>query len=79
VHSLPNLRKIAIAVVISEASPLTARSHCVARFLNQAGVPADLIRLPDVGIFGNGHMMMLERNSDQIARYLAGWLQKHDL
>ena len=79
VRTLPNLRGIAIAVVISEASILTGRSQCVATFLNQAGVPAELIRLPNVGIHGNGHMMMLERNSDQIAAFLVGWLQKRNL
>ncbi len=32
--------------------------------------------LPDEGIGGNGHMMMLESNSDRIAGLIEGWLAK---
>ena len=32
------------------------------------------LRLPDAGIHGNGHMMMLEKNSDAIAKAMADWL-----
>ena len=35
-----------------------------------------MIRLGDVGIHGNGHMMMLEKNSDDIARVMREWLLK---
>ena len=34
------------------------------------------IKLADVGIHGNGHMMMLEKNSDQVAQVIANWLDK---
>ena len=34
----------------------------------------DFIRLADVGIRGNGHMMMLEKNSDDIARVMDEWI-----
>ena len=37
---------------------------------------ADYVWLPDRGIHGNGHMMMIENNSDDIAALLLGWL--HD-
>ena len=50
---------------------------CIPKFLNQAGVKTDFIRLEDVGISGNGHMMMLEKNSDDIIRYVIQWLQKN--
>jgi pimeloyl-ACP methyl ester carboxylesterase len=36
---------------------------------------ADYIWLPDVGITGNGHMLMLEKNSDAIAELLTRWLE----
>jgi hypothetical protein len=29
----------------------------------------------DVGIHGNGHMMMLEKNNPEIAAYMDGWLR----
>jgi hypothetical protein len=35
-----------------------------------------MIRLGDVGIRGNGHMMMLEKNSDDIAGVMRDWLLK---
>ena len=36
-----------------------------------------LVRLEDVGIRGNSHMMMLEKNSDDVIKFIAGWIQKH--
>jgi hypothetical protein len=45
-------------------------------YLEQAGVHVDFINLSDIGIGGNGHLMMLERNSDDIARVIATWLEK---
>ena len=47
-----------------------------ADYLTQAGVPNTLLRLTDVGIRGNGHMMMLEKNSDAIAAVMRKWLLK---
>jgi len=32
--------------------------------------------LSEAGIHGNGHMMMLEKNSDDIARVMREWLMK---
>jgi S-ribosylhomocysteine lyase LuxS involved in autoinducer biosynthesis len=46
------------------------------RFLRQAGVNVDFIKLEDVGIRGNGHMMMLEKNNQEIAKVMTDWLQK---
>ena len=45
------------------------------RYLAQAGVDSTFMRLPDRGIHGNGHMMMLEKNSDAIAGVIEGWLK----
>jgi hypothetical protein len=30
--------------------------------------------MEEVGLSGNGHMMMLEENSKEIADYIIGWL-----
>jgi pimeloyl-ACP methyl ester carboxylesterase len=43
-------------------------------WLNQVGARAEFCFLPDRGIRGNGHMMMLESNSDAIAQIIAEWL-----
>jgi hypothetical protein len=45
-------------------------------YLEQAGVHVDFIRLAEIGIHGNGHLMMLEKNSDDIAGVVADWLDK---
>ena len=63
----------------AEASPLATYAHCVSDYLAQAGVANDLVRLEGVGIHGNSHMMMVEKNSDQIAAFLGGWLGRHGL
>ena len=39
----------------------------IADWLNANGAEADFIYLGDLGITGNGHMLMLERNSDALA------------
>jgi hypothetical protein len=36
---------------------------------------SDGVDLGTVGIHGNGHMMMLEKNELEIAAFMAGWLQ----
>ena len=76
-RKLVNLPGIPILIVVSEASYHAPYDHCTSKFLAQAGVKHSLVRLPDVGIKGNGHMMMLEKNNLQIAALLQGWIQKN--
>jgi pimeloyl-ACP methyl ester carboxylesterase len=47
--------------------------------LRAAGGIADEIDLPQLGIRGNSHMMMMDRNSDEIAALIQQWLQKQGL
>lgn len=35
---------------------------------------ADFMWLPDEGVHGNGHMLMIESNSDRIAELILGWI-----
>jgi hypothetical protein len=42
--------------------------------LKAGGGSVDIIDLPDVGLRGNTHMMMMDRNSDQIASIVQKWL-----
>jgi hypothetical protein len=44
-----------------------------------AGGSYDVINLPQVGIKGNSHMIMMDRNSDQIAGLINDWLEKQGL
>jgi pimeloyl-ACP methyl ester carboxylesterase len=75
-RTLPNLAKVPILILVAEASYHAAYDHCTAAYLTQAGVPNTFLRLTDIGIRGNGHMMMLEKNSDQIAAVIERWLKK---
>ena len=75
-RKLPNLAKVPILILVAEASYHAAFDHCAAAYLTQAGVPNRFIRLEDVGIRGNGHMMMLEKNSDAVAGVIEDWLRK---
>ena len=75
-RTLPNLQKMPVLVVTSEASYHAPYDHCTVRYLNQAGVKPTWIKLADVGIHGNSHVMMLEKNNKEIAAVIAGWLDK---
>ena len=72
---LANLAGIPILILASEASYHAPYDHCTARFLSRAGVPNQFVRLAEVGIRGNGHMMMLEKNSAEIAGWLDRWVR----
>jgi pimeloyl-ACP methyl ester carboxylesterase len=76
VRKLVNLQNTPILIVTSEASYHAPYDHCTVRYLAQAGVKSTFVRLADVGILGNGHMMMLEKNSDAIAGIMADWLDR---
>ncbi|WP_075790904.1 alpha/beta hydrolase [Massilia putida] len=73
---LPNLKDLPILVVTAEASLFAPFNHGAADFLLQAGAAAEHLRLEQVGIYGNGHMMMAEKNSDQIAQEIGRWLER---
>jgi pimeloyl-ACP methyl ester carboxylesterase len=76
-HKLVNLRNIPTLQMSAEASFGAPTAHCNAAFLKSAGVPVDFIRLADIGIRGNGHFLMLEKNNLEIAAVIADWLGKH--
>jgi pimeloyl-ACP methyl ester carboxylesterase len=65
-----------VLYLAAEASFYAPYSHCTAAYLQQAGVPVTFIRLADIGLKGNGHMMMMEKNSDAIAQVISDWLDK---
>ena len=47
--------------------------------IRAVGGRADWVELPGTGIKGNTHMMMMDRNSDQIAGVIQDWIGKHGL
>ena len=76
-RALPALQRTPILVLASEASYHARYDQCTVRFLQQMGAQPDFVRLADIGIHGNGHMMMLEKNNDQVAKVLTDWLAEH--
>ncbi|AYO82085.1 alpha/beta hydrolase [Methylobacterium brachiatum] len=76
-RTLPNLAKVPAVVVTAEASFHATYDACTVAFLTQAGAKPDAIRLADRGLRGNGHMVMLETNSDAVADLVAGWIGSH--
>src|SRR5262249_2241272 len=75
-RALPNLRKMPIMVLSSEASYHAPYDHCTVKYLQQAGVKPSFIKLADLGIHGNSHVMMLEKNNREIAAVIAKWMEK---
>jgi pimeloyl-ACP methyl ester carboxylesterase len=76
-RQLPNLKHTPILIVTSDAGYHSAYDHCTSEYLMQAGVKNTHVYLGDVGITGNGHMMMLEKNNQAIAAFMANWLEEN--
>jgi pimeloyl-ACP methyl ester carboxylesterase len=76
-RALPNLQRVPILVLTSEASYHAPYDHCTVKFLQQAGVKPSFVKLVDLGIRGNSHVMMLEKNNREIAAVIADWLERN--
>ena len=76
-RKLINLIGIPVLNVSGEASYHRPYAHCIAKWLNQAGVKTEYVNLEDVGLPGNGHQMMSEKNSAEIAKFFMSWLDKN--
>ncbi|MFC0387549.1 alpha/beta hydrolase [Muricoccus vinaceus] len=73
---LPALAELPILIVTAEASAFAAASPPTADFLNAAGASAELLHLPDHGVYGNGHGLIYEKNSDEALAPVLWWLQR---
>jgi hypothetical protein len=47
--------------------------------IRAAGGKVDVINLPQIGIRGNSHMLMMDKNSDQVAGVVHDWLSQRGL
>ncbi|SFC49923.1 Pimeloyl-ACP methyl ester carboxylesterase [Polaromonas sp. OV174] len=70
------LNSLPMLVFTGDADPRHPKEvdGALARFLG-----ADFIWLPDLGITGNGHMLMIEDNHEQLAGCISCWLDKKGL
>jgi hypothetical protein len=76
-RQLANMAQTPILVLGGEASFYRPYNYCTARYLEQGGLGPDFYDLGDMGIHGNGHSMMLEKNSDEVANLVAEWIESN--
>lgn len=76
-HKLVNLEHIPAMITTGAASYHYIYDYCTAKWLNQAGVQTDYIPLDSVGIMGNAHEMMIEKNNVQVIEFIEGWVKQH--
>lgn len=76
-RKLKHLQKIPAIVVTSEASYHTAYDTGSVAFLKQAGVNVQHIKLAEIGINGNAHFMMFEKNNRQVLQPILEWIKKN--
>jgi len=74
-HKWKNLQGIPTGWMTSEhgggGSPVTN-----VEFLKQVGCTAEMIRLRDYGILGNGNLMLLEKNNHEVFEVIREWLDR---
>jgi len=74
-HKWKNLQGIPIGWLTSEfgggGSPVTN-----VEFLKQVGCSAEMLRLRDYGILGNGNLMLMEKNNHEVFAVIKEWLDK---
>jgi pimeloyl-ACP methyl ester carboxylesterase len=76
-RQLTNVQRVPVLLLTSASGYNTAWDPCTSRFLTQAGVEHTWLKLPDIGIEGNGHFMFVEKNSDQVAGVVLDWIRDH--
>jgi pimeloyl-ACP methyl ester carboxylesterase len=70
--------KIPILFVIADHNPSGAtQAHAAEQILLNAGGTAKALVLPEVGIFGNAHVFVVEKNNIEIADLIIDWLKKN--
>ena len=78
VRRLPNFRDVAVLTVTSAAGTASPGNPGAPAFLKQAGVRvAEELRLANVGIQGNSHMMMVEKNHREVLQPILDWLDRN--
>jgi len=74
-HKWKNLQGIPIAWLTSEFGGGGSPVANVA-FLKQVGCTAEMLRLRDSGISGNGNLMLLDKNNHEVFTVIRDWLER---
>ena len=76
-RKLKNLQNIPIVIVTAEASFASPGNPGGVAYFKQAGCRAEEMRLVALGIKGNGHMMMVEKNNREVLKPILAWIDKN--
>jgi pimeloyl-ACP methyl ester carboxylesterase len=74
--SQADLNSISHIPILIEVGDFDAPRIASWRTSNSIGTNATLLNLPALGIFGNGHVAMVEKNNEQIANLFIDWLRQ---
>jgi pimeloyl-ACP methyl ester carboxylesterase len=77
VHKLVSLANMRILSISAEGTYHRVFDSCIPKWLNQAGVKDEFVRLEDAAIHGNMHEMFLDRNSDVVIKFIDDWIRKN--
>ncbi|WP_256574529.1 MULTISPECIES: NAD(P)-binding domain-containing protein [unclassified Pseudomonas] len=72
---IPGLRGVPIALLTGETSTFASYASGIVAFLRNAGANIQHLDLPRLGIHGNGHGLIYERNSDSVFKVVTHWLE----
>ncbi|MEQ1760473.1 MAG: alpha/beta fold hydrolase [Vicinamibacterales bacterium] len=75
-RKLKNLQGIPIGLTTAPASYHYPYDHATVAVLRQAGCDVTFIELNKIGITGNGHFMMMERNNREVLQPILDFLDK---
>ncbi|MDB6442401.1 NAD(P)-binding domain-containing protein [Pseudomonas sp. 21TX0197] len=73
---VPGLQGVPIALLTGETSAFAAYASSIVAFLRNAGANIHHLDLPALGIHGNGHGLIYERNSDEAFKVVTQWLDR---
>ena len=77
VHKLASFQNMRILSISAEGTYHRVFDACIPKWLNQAGAKDDFVRLEDAGIHGNMHEMFLDRNSQDVIKFIDDWIGKN--
>jgi pimeloyl-ACP methyl ester carboxylesterase len=74
IRELMHIRKAPQAIITAHASTHMVYDWATVAFLRQAGCDVSWLKLQEHNILGNGHLMFLETNSNDIADLIHTWI-----
>jgi hypothetical protein len=77
--NVPAFKKVASLIMFGDFTTGNAGCQATADAVAAAGGDAAMMLLPQVGIRGNSHMLLLEKNNQVVANWLIRWIDKHVL